>query len=56
MDLLKGFLSAGYASWLIEGRGGTGSLDFVLLKAFRSDANDVFFEKGEPLLFVATED
>lgn len=55
VERLNGFLSTGYASWFIVGKGGAASRDFALLKAFRRDAKDGFFENGE-VPVVATED
>ena len=52
---MNGFFSAGYACMSRGGIGGGVSLLFVLLNAFRSDANEDFFVNGE-LLVVATED
>ena len=54
VDRLNGFFSAGYAWWSRTGMGG-GSLNLVLLNAFRREAKDDFFAKGE-LPMVATED
>jgi len=54
VDRLKGFLRDGYAWWSSGGTGGV-SDDLPCLKAFRIEANEVFFEKGE-VLVVAMED
>ena len=54
-ERLNGFLSAGYACGSSTGTGGGTSACLVLLNAFRRDAKDDFFVKGE-LLVVATDD
>ena len=40
----------------MAGTGGAASVDFVLLKAFLSDAKDVFFVNAVALVLVATDD
>lgn len=54
-ERLNGFRSAGYACGSSTGTGGGASACFVLLNAFRREAKEDFFVKGE-LLLVATED
>lgn len=46
VDLLNGFLKAGYTCRSKAGTGGASAV-FPLLKAFLKDAKDGFFEKDE---------